>query len=126
MCQHQSRSSKFWDVLSWISCVLVIFLTTVVCIDFVKSGRRYEKIFLDFGEEVPEALARIDAIPDWAVLMSALCVIAVSLFLQLRIRRKFIAVALHLLIAATVVLVAVVYYGPVFMSFISLIERLSS
>ena len=127
MDQQPSRSSRLWSVLSWLTCTVAVLVAAAVgAFGLLVDERRqeYEQIFLDMTGKTPAVSARVDAIPDWVFLGVAPSVMAVAVFLQIRLRKKSVVVALHMVIVAAMVLAFVLWYGPVFGPLVQLIEAL--
>jgi cytochrome bd-type quinol oxidase subunit 2 len=129
MDQRESRFPKFWGVVSWLCCFVTIVLAVVLCgcAAVLKAEKpRYRNTLLEFGLEVPPAADRLDAIPNSIYALATTGVIVLTVFLQMRYRRRSVASLLHLAVLSTMVLAYFLYYWPVVVPLVRLIDRLSA
>ncbi len=128
MDRRESRFPRFWGIVSWLCCVVTIVVAVVLCgyaVALKADKSHFRSIFVDFGLKVPPAVDRLDAIPNSVYALATTGVIALTVFLQMYLRRRGVASMLHLAVLSVVVLAYAVYYWPVFMPLVQIINELS-
>jgi cytochrome bd-type quinol oxidase subunit 2 len=127
MEQRKPRFPKFWNVVSWLFCLVTIVVAVVLCgyaVVLKAEKPQYKATFADFGLKVPPAADRLDAIPNSVYALVTSGVIVLTVCLQMYLRRRGVATLLHLAVLGVTVLTYTVYYWPAFMPLVGLINAL--